>query len=172
MWVELIHAQMQKHRWTKAEGYDVSASRGFESLKDVPFTAIDKQAARDLREPPEPLHDIPKMLFTGFSRCLYPIQKFGSDPERRFAILLEDEKKDLKWFKPARDQFRIYYRGDQTYEPDFVVETETDKLLCSPSGPAICMMKTSRRRRKQRSNGAGMPLITSSPTAASRGPMR
>ncbi len=72
------------------------------------------------------------MLFTGFSRCLYPIQKFGSDPERRFAILLEDEKKDLKWFKPARDQFRIYYRGDQTYEPDFVVETDTDKLLCEP----------------------------------------
>jgi hypothetical protein len=115
MWVELIHAQMQKHRWTKAAGYDVSASRGFESLKDVPFTAIDKQAARDLREPPEPLHDIPKMLFAGFARCLYPIQKFGSDPERRFAILLEDEKKDLKWFKPARVQFCIYYRGDQTY---------------------------------------------------------
>ena len=40
----------------------------------------------------------------------------GSDPERRFAILLEDERDDLKWFKPARNQFKIFYRAGDGYE--------------------------------------------------------
>jgi type III restriction enzyme len=29
------------------------------------------------------------MIFGGFRRCLYPLQKFDSDAERRFAVLLE-----------------------------------------------------------------------------------
>ena len=123
---------MQDHRWTRATEFDISASRGFEMLKAVPFSAPESEGLRDFRVPPAPLHDIPKMVFGGFARCLYPEQKFGSDPERRFAILLEDEPGDLKWFKPARDQLRIHYRGDQTYEPDFVVETATHKYLCEP----------------------------------------
>jgi type III restriction enzyme len=32
---------------------------------------------------------IKQMLFGGFTRCLYPLQKFDSDTERRFAIILE-----------------------------------------------------------------------------------
>ena len=70
----------------------MSASRGFESLKPVPFSASETEKVRNFREVPESLQDIPKMLFGGFSRCLYPEQKFGSDPERRFAVVLEDEK--------------------------------------------------------------------------------
>jgi hypothetical protein len=31
------------------------------------------------------------MLFSGFKRCLYPAQRFQSDPERRFAVLLEND---------------------------------------------------------------------------------
>lgn len=44
------------------------------------------------------------------------------DSERRFAVILEDDNAVLKWFKPARGQFQIYYHKDQAYEPDFVVE--------------------------------------------------
>ena len=76
--VDLIHAQMQNHRWVRATRYDVSASRGFEALKPVPFSASEGEGVRDFREVPAPLHDIPKMLFGGFSRCLV------SDPEVRF----------------------------------------------------------------------------------------
>ena len=38
----------------------------------------------------------------------------------------------IKWFKPGKGVFQIRYTGDNDYEPDFVVETETDKLLCEP----------------------------------------
>jgi type III restriction enzyme len=39
---------------------------------------------------------------------------------------------DLKWLKPARGQFQIFYRHDDAYEPDFVVETDTNKYMCEP----------------------------------------
>jgi type III restriction enzyme len=64
------------------------------------------------------------MLFGGFQRCLYSIQKFQSDSERKLAIILDREA--LKWFKPARGQFQIYYKlgaDHQEYQPDFVAET-------------------------------------------------
>ena len=72
------------------------------------------------------------MLFAGFKRCLYGIQKFHSDSERRFSVILEYHRDVLKWFKPAKGQFQIHYRRDQEYEPDFVVETKSAKFLCEP----------------------------------------
>jgi type III restriction enzyme len=70
------------------------------------------------------------MLFGGFRKCLYPAQRFQSDTERRFAALLENDADVVKWFKPGKEAFQIYLKGDAQYEPDFVVETKTAKLIC------------------------------------------
>lgn len=59
-------------------------------------------------------------------------QRFQSDTERRFAVVLENDEGVLKWFKPARGDFQIDYRGGSAYEPDFVVETKTGKFICEP----------------------------------------
>ena len=75
---------------------------------------------------------IKNMLFGGFQKCLYGIQKFDSDSERRFAVILENDEDVIKWFKPARGDFQIHYSHDDSYEPDFVVETKTEKYLCEP----------------------------------------
>jgi type III restriction enzyme len=67
---------------------------------------------------------IGKLLFNGFSKCLYPVVKFGPDTERRFSIILEQDS--LKWFKPVKGQFQIFYQtGNESseYVPDFVAET-------------------------------------------------
>jgi type III restriction enzyme len=72
------------------------------------------------------------MLFSGFKKCLYPSQRFQSDTERRFAVVLENDEAVLKWFKPAKGDFQIDYRGGSAYEPDFVVETKTAKFICEP----------------------------------------
>ena len=73
------------------------------------------------------------MLFGGFKRCLFSQQKFDSDAERRLAVVLEnDPDQTLKWIKPPRGSFRIYYQNDRRYEPDFVVETATAKYICEP----------------------------------------
>ena len=73
------------------------------------------------------------MRFGGFARCLFPEQRFQSDPERRFAILLEDHPDaSLKWYKPAPHDLRIWLQRGGSYEPDFVIETDAMKYLAEP----------------------------------------
>ena len=72
---------------------------------------------------------IRNMVFEGFGKCLFSLQKFDSDPERAFSEMLEREDTVLKWFKPTLSNLRLWY-GPNEYTPDFVVETSTDRLLC------------------------------------------
>jgi len=130
----LIHSQMQspEHRWEKATGYTATVSRGFTQLKDNAYTASATDEIRPFRMTlPDPTN-IKRYVFGGFRKCLYEIQKFDVDTERRFAVILEDDNDVLKWFKPARNQFQIYYNKDAAYEPDFVVETTKLLFLCEP----------------------------------------
>ena len=125
-----IHAQMMAHFWEEATSYEVQVSRGFTELKLCNYTATVGQTAHHFRETVVDLGRIKQMLFGGFARCLYPLQKFDSDTERRFAIILERDA--LKWFKPAKGQFQIYYKlgGEQPeYIPDFVAETDSLILM-------------------------------------------
>jgi type III restriction enzyme len=129
---ELIHAQMEQHYDEGQTIYEAKITKGFTRLRENNYT---KPAGEDpviFRAPIEEKQYIRSILFAGFRKCLYQVQKFDSDPERRFAVLLEDEKEVLKWFKHAKDQVRIYYTSDSSYEPDFIVETETEKLMCEP----------------------------------------
>ncbi|MFN3651649.1 MAG: DEAD/DEAH box helicase family protein [Armatimonadota bacterium] len=130
--VQLIYSQMQQHVWTSNTEYEAKVSRGFQTLRPNTFSAAAGEKIRPFRAPVEERQYIRGMLFGGFKKCLYPEQKFDSDAERRFAVLIEDDPEVLKWFKPARGQFQIYYHHDQAYEPDFVVETNDAKYLCEP----------------------------------------
>ncbi|HXF08753.1 MAG TPA: DEAD/DEAH box helicase family protein [Candidatus Acidoferrales bacterium] len=125
-----IHAQMMAHFWENATEYEVQVSRGFTELKPCNYTATAGQAPRHFRETVEDVGRIKQMLFGGFSKCLYPLQKFDSDSERRFAVILERDA--LKWFKPAKGQFQIFYKlgtEQPEYVPDFVVETDVAILM-------------------------------------------
>nr|WP_239556471.1 DEAD/DEAH box helicase family protein [Dyella flava] len=120
-----IHAQMMAHFWEEATDYDVQVSRGFTELKPCNYTTTAGQEPRSYRDTVEDLGRIRQMLFGGFKKCLYPIQKFDSDSERRFAVILERDAQ--KWFKPAKGQFQLYYKlgiEQPEYVPDFVVETD------------------------------------------------
>ena len=70
-------------------------------------------------------------MFNGLQKCGYPYQKFDSDDERRFAVLIDSdfEKTVRRWIKPGARQFQIEYASGQSYEPDFVVETDAEKLI-------------------------------------------
>ncbi|HBO0203008.1 DEAD/DEAH box helicase [Pseudomonas aeruginosa] len=120
-----IHAQMMAHFWEEATEYEVQVSRGFTELKPCNYTATAGQTAHHFRETVTETSRIKQMLFGGFARCLYPLQKFDSDTERRFAIILERDA--TKWLKPAKGQFQIYYKlgtEQPEYIPDFVAETD------------------------------------------------
>jgi type III restriction enzyme len=119
-----IHAQMLEHQTKMDSDFEVKISRGFTALKETAFTADDRAEPVNFRVSQFDKSKIGRMLFTGFSKCLYPLVKFDSDTERRFSVILEQES--LKWFKPAKGQFQIVYpdgNGISEYVPDFVAET-------------------------------------------------
>jgi type III restriction enzyme len=128
--VGIIHSQMQEHYEEKATEYEATVTRGFTTLRPNSYSIPVGETYRDVRAPVDERLLIRGMLFGGFKRCLYPAQRFQSDTERRFALLLENDPDVVKWFKPGKDAFQIHYKGDSSYEPDFVVETKTAKLIC------------------------------------------
>ncbi|WP_448977122.1 DEAD/DEAH box helicase [Neisseria sp.] len=120
-----IHAQMMAHFWEKAASYEALVSQGFSTLKPCNYTVSADEPIHSVRQTPKDVSRIKQMLFGSFSKCLYPLQKFDSDTERRFAVILERDAQ--KWFKPAQGQFQIYWKSgfdSKEYIPDFVVETE------------------------------------------------
>ncbi|MEM6161929.1 DEAD/DEAH box helicase family protein [Erwinia sp. P6884] len=126
----LIHAQMDKHFYEKATEYEVEVRSGFTTLKECSYTAAQGQDVKNYRDTVTEVSKIKQMLFGGFKKCLYPIQKFDSDTERRFAIILERDA--IKWFKPAKGQFKMYYKKGTEhpeYVPDFIVETNDGILM-------------------------------------------
>jgi len=132
--VSLIHSQMQQHFVESATAYEAHVTRGFHTLRPNNYSAGANEDVRDFRAtvPEGERNRISSMVFGGFGKCLYPVQKFDSDSERRFAVLLENEEDVMKWFKPAKGDFQIHYQHEESYEPDFVVETKTTKFLCEP----------------------------------------
>lgn len=120
-----IHAQMMAYFWEKAASYEARVSQGFSTLKPCNYTVSADEPIHYVRQTPKDVSRIKQMLFGSFSKCLYPLQKFDSDTERRFAVILERDAQ--KWFKPAQGQFQIYWKSgldSKEYIPDFVVETE------------------------------------------------
>lgn len=130
---EFIHVQMQQHQWERAAGYDVVVSKGFTALKPCAYTASAADPIHDFRQTVADKGKIGQLLFGGFQRCLYPVQKFQSDAERKLAIILDRDAQ--KWFKPALGQFQILYKSgvDQhEYQPDFVAETTDCLYMLEP----------------------------------------
>ncbi|BAZ84120.1 DEAD/DEAH box helicase [Dolichospermum compactum] len=128
-----VHNQMIKHFWEddKVE-YKYEISKGFTTLKESAYTTNAKNYLNYRTSPPDK-SNMSKYLFTGFSKCLYKEQKFQSEAERVLSIILERDA--IKWFKPARGQFQIYYQWDGNYleyQPDFVAETAEIIYMLEP----------------------------------------
>lgn len=128
-----IHAQMQAHYWEETVGYEVVVSKGFTELKESAYSYSVSEPPADYRVSPNDKSNMARYLFGGFNRCLYPVQKFDSEAERKLAMILERDV--IKWFKPARGQFQIFYRHGADYleyQPDFVAETTDAIFMLEP----------------------------------------
>ena len=124
---------MQEHYWEETGGYEVKISKGFTELKPSNYSAVAGEEPLDFRHSPDDKSNMAKYLFGGFQRCLYPVQKFDSDTERKLAVILDRDA--LKWFKPAKGQFQIFYRSGADhleYQPDFVAETADMIYMLEP----------------------------------------
>ena len=128
-----IHAQMQDHSWEEAVDYEVVVSKGYVELKPSAYTYSINDPVADYRISPDDKSNMSKYVFGGFTRCLYPIQKFASDAERVLAVILDRDA--IKWFKPAKGQFQIFYKqgaDHPEYQPDFVAETNDAIYMLEP----------------------------------------
>ena len=128
-----VHAQMLAHYWESAIDYDVIVSRGFTELKPSAYTIAAADQPLNFRHAPTDKSNMARYLFTGFSRCLYALQKFQSDPERIMAIILDHDSE--RWFKPAKGQFQLFYKwgaDHPEYQPDFVAETPNGIFMIEP----------------------------------------
>lgn len=128
-----IFAQMKKH-------FVCSTPDIIEQVCGVSYHIYDPSYLKKAGEEPvslfEPIEDsqVPKVLFTDFKKALHPMYKFDSAPEKRFAIVCENDPEVLKWLRPAPKQFNLYYEGNRRYEPDFVVETKDTMYLVEIKG--------------------------------------
>ncbi len=125
-----IFEQMRTHyRETPAE-YRARRVRSFKALKAQQL-GVSLTKRLPLTEAANPLSTTSGYLFYGSRKCPYQFQKFDSDPERRFAAMIDSERMSsvLKWLRPASGQFDIEYDRGRRYEPDFVVECSDCKLI-------------------------------------------
>ena len=129
---EFIVAQlMQNYSQTPTE-YTATTRRRFKTLKPFDCNIQEGTKPQNFRSTLKDKSNIRKMLFNGFTKCCYPLQKFDSaEGELSFARVLEDDAKVLRWMKPSPGFFKIEYKGI-SYEPDFVVETADAKYICEP----------------------------------------
>lgn len=128
-----IHVQMQQHYWEDKVDYEVIVSKGFTELKSSAYAAYATEPPLDFHQSPSDKSNMAKYLFGGFTRCLFPVQKFQSESERILAVILDRQVK--KWFKPAKGQFQIFYKSGSDhleYQPDFVAETDGAIYMLEP----------------------------------------
>jgi len=126
-----VFEQMKKNYWETPTDYQAKVSRGFTLLRPQAFNVPNGSAVRDHRQAVVPAGDTKKHVFGSFSKCCYPYQKFDSSEERAFSALIDspNEPTVIRWMKPGRNQFKIEYSSGHNYEPDFVIETKTAKLI-------------------------------------------
>jgi type III restriction enzyme len=137
-----VHAQMLDHFWLDdTVEYHHEIRQGFTELKESAFTAIDAPPL-DYRISPADKSNMPRYLFGGFSKCLSNVAKFHSEAERKLAVILEREA--LKWLRPAKGQFQMFYRSGHDhfeYQPDFVAEMNEFIVMLEPKMAAQVMDK-------------------------------
>lgn len=128
-----IYDQMKKH-------FKCSEPNIVEEISGVSMYIYEPSYMRKIGEEPISVYttipdgDVPKCLFNGFKKALHPIYKFDSAPEKRFAIVCEQNEEVIKWLRPAAKQFNLFYGNGQRYEPDFVVETSDTMYLVEIKG--------------------------------------
>lgn len=127
---DFIFEQMRGHYRETAVDYRAQRIRSFKVLRPQQF-GYDPKRVLPIGTQAQPLSATPSFVFTGSRKSPYQFHKFDSDPERRFASIIDSDRFPdvLKWMRPAAGQFDIEYHGGRRYEPDFVVECRGSKLI-------------------------------------------
>lgn len=130
---ERIYIQMKKHFKIEYSNYEKPNVLAFQKILNHNFSTLANNGFRDYRDIISPVSLVPKYVYTGFEKACHFEYKFDSNTEKDLAYILENDTAVVKWLRPAREQFRIYWdNNSKRYEPDFVVETEDAIYMVEP----------------------------------------
>jgi len=121
-----IYTQMMapEHFYCDAPEYDKPIVRPFTQIEEHNLSKFSADTIHDYTETITPTKIIPTKIFTGFKKACHDKYKFDSKTEKDFTAILENDDDVLKWLRPAKNQFYIYWNhNSRRYLPDFVVET-------------------------------------------------
>jgi len=119
-----IFSQMMVHFYIEEAKYQKPIVYPFERILDHNYSKYTQDKIHLYTDTITPTSLIPGLLFSGFSKAYHHSYKFDSKTEKDFSFILEQDKTVLKWLRPAKNQFRIYWKhNSKQYSPDFVVET-------------------------------------------------
>ena len=128
---EMVKRQLLAHRTVGNLEYETRVEPGYVKLQIISGTINEGETIRDFRDDRFVKSQIKSMAFNGFEKCLYDIQKFDSDPERKLMVELESDETLLKWFRATQTTFSIPYGADGAcYTPDIIMETANEKIMC------------------------------------------
>jgi len=120
-----IYEQMMVHFHVEESGFMRSEVVPFTRIEPWNFSVFKDFGKKHFAENIRPVEAIRKYVYYGFEKACHLEYKFDSKAEKDFAMILEgDRDRVLRWMRPAKQQFRIYWnRHGELYQPDFVVET-------------------------------------------------
>ncbi|MBC6995904.1 DEAD/DEAH box helicase family protein [Neolewinella lacunae] len=131
---KLIYRQMMDHFYLEAlEFTEVDIhTKPFTQIEPHNYTKYDNEQIEDFKSNIGNASVLKMKLFTGFAKACHQHYKFDTYPEQLFAQLCEQDDYVVRWMRPARKQFRIYYGQEGMYVPDFVVECEDAIYMVEP----------------------------------------
>ena len=118
-----IYGQMKNHFVVTSMGYIKPKVQPFVGIVEQNVKVVDGYGRINYQTniPPS---DLRKYVFTDYIKSYYTEYKFDSKTEHDFSFVLENDSSVIRWLRPAREQFNIYWdNGSKRYEPDFIVET-------------------------------------------------
>ena len=128
-----IYEQMIPHFKVKSKGFEQPDVLPFTEIRAWNFTDFSAFGTKDFKEHIKPVSLVRKYLFNGFQKSGHEIYRFDSNTEKDFACILESDVRVLKWLRPAKFQFNMWYNSNRSmYIPDFVVETEEAIYMVEP----------------------------------------
>ncbi len=128
---EIVKKQLLAHRTVGNLEYETRVEPGYVKLQIISGTINEGEKIRDFRDDKFVKSQIKSMAFNGFEKCLYDVQKFDSDPERKLMVELESDEILQKWFRATQTTFSIPYGADGScYTPDIIMETANEKIMC------------------------------------------
>jgi type III restriction enzyme len=129
---EKIYVQLIQHFHVEETGYQVSTVLPFTRIEPWNFSLYKNYGRKHFRETAKVTSDIPKYLYFGFLKACHLEYKFQSKAEKDFAQICEEDASVLRWMRPSKQQFKIYWNRHDQYQPDFIVETSDRIFLCEP----------------------------------------